>query len=81
MDIGIVLFAGALFFQVITLPVEYNASRRAIAMLQDGGYIFPEEADGSWRVLSAAAWTYVAAAAMAALQLLRLLLLRGSRDD
>ncbi len=81
MDLGILLFTGALLFQLITLPVELNASRRAVALLEEGGYLLPEETDGAWKVLSAAAWTYVAAALVAVLQLVRLLLLRQSRDE
>lgn len=81
MDLGILLFTGALLFQLITLPVEVNASRRAVALLEEGGYLAPEETEGAWAVLSAAAWTYVAAALMALLQLVRLLLLRGQRDE
>lgn len=81
MDLGILLFTAALVFQIVTLPVELNASRRAVALLEGGGYLAPEETDGAWRVLSAAAWTYVAAALMALLQLVRLLVLRGSRDE
>lgn len=79
MDIGILLFAGAVVFSVLTLPVEFNASRRALFLLRDGGYLRGKELDGARRVLSAAALTYVAATAMAAMQLLRMLLLRGSR--
>lgn len=81
MDLGILLFTGALLFQLVTLPVEVNASRRAVALLEEGGYLAPEETDGAWAVLSAAAWTYVAAALAALLQLVRLLVLRGSRDE
>jgi Zn-dependent membrane protease YugP len=81
MDLGIALFTGALIFQVITVPVELNASRRAVALLEGGGYLAPEETEGAWKVLSAAAWTYVAAALVALLQLVRLLALRSSRDD
>lgn len=76
-DIGIVLFAAAVFFTLITLPVEFNASRRAMAQLSQGGYLRAEEIGGARKVLDAAALTYVAAAAMAVLQLIRLLLLRG----
>lgn len=79
MDIGILLFAGAVVFSVITLPVEFNASKRALILLQDGGYLKKDELSQARRVLSAAALTYVAATAMAAIQLLRLFLLRGSR--
>ncbi len=79
MDIGILLFAGAVVFSLLTLPVEFNASRRAMGLLRDGGYLREEELQGARKVLSAAALTYVAATAMAAVQLLRLFLLRGSR--
>lgn len=79
MDIGILLFSGAVVFSVLTLPVEFNASRRALAQLRDGGYLKEDELSGARKVLSAAALTYVAATAMAAMQLLQLILLRGSR--
>jgi hypothetical protein len=74
------LFSGAVFFQLITLPVEFDASKRAMAQLTESGALAPQEVAGAKRVLDAAALTYVAAAAMAALQLLRLVLLRRSRD-
>jgi Zn-dependent membrane protease YugP len=80
MDIGILLFAGAVVFSLLTLPVEFNASKRAMNLLNDGGYLRGQELDGAKQVLSAAALTYVAATAMAAMQLLRMFLLRGSRD-
>ncbi|MBN1939247.1 MAG: zinc metallopeptidase [Candidatus Aminicenantes bacterium] len=80
MDIGILLFMGAVFFTVITLPVEFDASKRAIALLGNQGYLGPQELIGAKRVLRAAALTYVAATATAVLQLLRLVLIRGSRD-
>ncbi|NLN17045.1 MAG: zinc metallopeptidase [Firmicutes bacterium] len=80
MDIGIMLFAAALLFQVVTLPVEYNASSRAMQLLEVGGYLAPDEAPKAKSVLSAAALTYLAATAMAVLQLIRLLVLRGHRD-
>ncbi len=79
MDIGILLFAGAVLFTVLTLPVEFNASRRALVLLREGRYLKEDELQGARRVLSAAALTYVAATAMAIVQLLRLFLLRGSR--
>ncbi len=79
MDLGILLFSGALLFQLVTLPVEFNASKRALAQLTATGSIAPDEVAGAKKVLDAAALTYVAAAAVAALQLLRLLLLRNSR--
>jgi len=83
MDIGIIFFTLAVLFHLVTLPVEFNASRRAIHILATDGYIRPNEADGAKKMLNAAAWTYVAAATMALLQLVRLLLLRGmlSRDE
>jgi Zn-dependent membrane protease YugP len=80
MDLGILVFTGAVLFQVVTLPVEFNASNRALAQLTDSGAIMPEEVGQAKQVLDAAALTYVAAAAMAALQLLRLVMLRNSRD-
>ncbi len=80
MDIGIFLFAGAVAFSVITLPVEFNASKRALALLSERGFLSRDELGGARRVLSAAALTYVASTAMAAIQLLRMFLLRQSRD-
>jgi uncharacterized protein len=79
MDFGIIFFSGAVLFQFVTLPVEFNASQRALVQLRESGAIAPDEVAGAKKVLDAAALTYVAAAAMAALQLLRLLLLRNSR--
>lgn len=80
MDIGILLFGLAVLFSVITLPVEFNASRRAVALLTDRGIMSPDEVGGARKVLSAAAMTYVASTAMAVLQLVRLLVIRDSRD-
>ena len=80
MDVGIVFFALAVVFHLITLPVEFDASRRALAILGRDGYLREEEVPGAKKVLDAAALTYVAAAAMAVMQLLRLVLLRGARD-
>jgi len=79
MDLGIVFFAGAVLFHLITLPVEFDASKRALAQLTATGAVMPQEVAGAKKVLDAAALTYVAAAAMAALQLVRLLILRDSR--
>ena len=79
MDIGILFFIGALLFQVVTLPVEFDASRRALVVLENRNYITPEEKEGVKKVLNAAALTYVAATAMAVMQLIRLLILRGRR--
>ena len=75
--IGIWIFALAVLFQLVTLPVEYNASGRALAMLGNYGMLAQDEVKGCRKVLSAAALTYVAAAATAVLQLLRLILLFG----
>jgi hypothetical protein len=80
MDIGILLFTGAVAFSVVTLPVEFNASRRALALLEERRFLTPDEMVGTRKVLSAAALTYVASTAMAAVQLLRMFLLRSSRD-
>jgi uncharacterized protein len=80
MDIGILLFSGAVVFSVITLPVEFDASRRAMALLSERGFLAGAELEGARKVLSAAALTYVASTAMAVSQLLRMFMLRGSRD-
>ena len=80
MDIGIILFTGAVLFQVITLPVEFNASKRALLQLESGGFLRSDEIGSARKVLSAAALTYVPATAAALLTLLRLILLRGARD-
>ncbi|MGH2403433.1 MAG: zinc metallopeptidase [bacterium] len=81
MDLGILLFTGYIAFSLITLPVEFDASRRAVAVLQGEGLVMPNEANGVRAVLNAAALTYIAAATMAVLQLVRLLVLRSSSDD
>ena len=78
-DLGILLFAGAVLFQIVTLPVEFNASRRAVALLNDGMYLDEEEVRPARRVLSAAAMTYVAATFMALMQLLRMIAISGRR--
>ena len=80
MDVGILLFFGAVLFQIITLPVEFNASSRAMIALNDLGIVDGQEAVMARRVLSAAALTYVAATAAAISQLLYLLVLRGRRS-
>jgi Zn-dependent membrane protease YugP len=80
MDIGIVLFMAAVAFQVVTLPVEFDASSRAMKQLQANGVLAPREIAAGREVLSAAALTYVAATAMALLQLLRLVMMRNARD-
>ena len=77
--VGIVMFGRVVAFTLITLPVEFDASRRAVRMLSSGGYVDKEEEAGVRAVLRAAAMTYVAAALGAVLQLARLILLsRGS---
>jgi Zn-dependent membrane protease YugP len=79
-DIGILLFAAAVVFQVITLPVEFNASRRAIELLEVNGLVPVNEIGPSREVLRAAALTYVAATFTAVMQLFRLFVLRGRRN-
>jgi len=79
LDVGILLFTFGVIFQLVTLPVEFDASRRALVQLNQLGFVAPEEQKGAKKVLDAAALTYVAAAAAAVLQLLRLLLIRGRR--
>jgi len=73
--IGVVLFGCVVLFQLITLPVELNASRRALAVLREDGILYGDELEGAGKVLTAAALTYVAALFAAILQLLRLILL------
>lgn len=75
--LGIVFFSAAVIFSIVTLPVEFNASSRAIQILADGGYLTPEEIPASRKVLNAAALTYVASALVAILELLRLLWMAG----
>jgi len=79
MTVGIYLFAVAVLFQVITLPVEFNASNRAMNLLQADGYLIAEEEKGAKAVLNAAALTYVAAMATAVLQLLRMIMIARRR--
>ena len=79
MSAGIVLFSAVVFFQLLTLPVEFNASNRAIELLDSGGYITREEAGPVKQMLRAAGFTYLAATAVALANLARLLLLRNSR--
>jgi len=76
-DLGIVLFSAAVLFQIVTLPVEFDASRRALQQLQGGGFLASDEIKAARKVLTAAALTYVAAAAVSVLHLVRLLLIRG----
>ena len=80
-DVGIIMFSLAVLFELITLPVEFNASGRALTILSDSGMRYPDETAGAKKVLSAAAMTYVASALTAVLQLLRLIMLFGRRSD
>ncbi|NSW76180.1 MAG: zinc metallopeptidase [Candidatus Atribacteria bacterium] len=80
MDLGIIFFSLAVLFQLVTLPVEYDASRKAMILLERTGLLGLDEKPLAQKMLNAAALTYVAATAVAALQLLRLFLLRESRD-
>jgi hypothetical protein len=77
--VGILMFSAAVFFQAITLPVEYNASKLAVQMLDNFGIIDPSEHGGAKRMLSAAAMTYLAAMAMSLANLLRLIMLNNRR--
>lgn len=82
LTIGIYLFAFAVLFQLVTLPVEYNASNRALAFLETNGFVNGyEEMDGAKKMLNAAALTYVAAALTAILTLLRFVWIASGRDD
>ena len=80
-EVGIWMFVLAVLFQVITLPVEFNASSRAVKLLDQVGILQGQEVDGTKKVLGAAALTYVAAVAASVLQLLRLVLLFGGRRN
>ena len=78
--LGIIAFSAVAFFQLVTLPVEFNASRRALAIISEQGILKDEEYTGAKNVLTAAAMTYVAALVVSLLQLLRLILIFGRRD-
>lgn len=81
---GVILFSAAVLFQLVTLPVEYNASSRALVVLEGGGYLDRDEVGGAKKVLNAAALTYLAAALISILQLIRLIILTrfyGGNDD
>ncbi|HIS80486.1 MAG TPA: zinc metallopeptidase [Candidatus Scatomonas merdavium] len=78
---GIILFCAALLFQIVTLPVEFNASGRALRTLEQTGIMAPQEIRDTRKVLGAAAMTYVAAVAASLLQLLRLVLLSRRSDN
>ena len=79
-NLGIIFFAGVVVFQLVTLPVEINASTRAKQALANSGMLSEEELSGAKKVLHAAAMTYVAALAVSLMQLVRLLLLARNRD-
>lgn len=81
LKIGIFLFTAVVLFQIITLPVEFNASKRALDMLEEYSFLQKDEINGSKKVLGAAALTYVAAALTGILQLLRLVMILNSRED
>ncbi|MDF2613600.1 MAG: peptidase rane zinc metallopeptidase [Clostridia bacterium] len=81
LQLGILLFALTTLFALVTLPVEFDASKRALVSLETSGILGPQELDGARKVLNAAALTYVAAAMVSILSLLRLLLISGRRDD
>ena len=78
MDLGIIFFGAVVLFHLVTLPVEFNASNRALVALKNNGYLLETELSAGKKVLNAAALTYVAAAAMALLNLIRLIILRGN---
>ena len=80
-QIGIILFAFTFVFQIVTLPVEFDASHRALRILESNGTLYEEEWRGARKVLRAAAMTYVSAAVSTLLQLLRLVLLFGRRSN
>ena len=81
LNLGIVLFSAAVLFQLITLPVEFNASNRALGLLESEGILYNDEMDSARKVLSAAAFTYVAAAIVSIVQLIRLLSMSRRRSD
>ena len=81
MTLGILLFSVTVLFQLITLPVEFDASKRALKTLSENGYLYGEELAGAKKVLSAAAMTYVSSALVAVMNLLRLLILANNRRD
>lgn len=80
-DLGIIFFTGAVIFQMVTLPVEFNASRRAMTQMAENGLLYEDELPGARKLLNAAALTYVAAAAVAIGELIRLLVLRNMSNN
>ena len=81
LNLGVIAFSMAVLFQIVTLPVEFNASRRALKILGNTGMLYPDEVRETRKVLTAAALTYVAGAASAILQLFRLIMISNSRRD
>ena len=79
-ELGLILFGFTTLFQLVTLPTEFNASRRAIACIKDSNILVPSEIKGAQKVLKAAAMTYVAALVVSLLQLLRLIYIVRGRD-
>ena len=80
-NLGVILFVAVVIFQLVTLPVEFDASRRALRILEGDGILYGEEISGARKVLTAAALTYVAATVNALLQLLRLVLISRRSND
>ena len=80
-NIGIIFFSVAVFYQIVTLPVEFNASRRALNILENRNILYGDEIKGAKNVLSAAAMTYVAAALMSISQLIRLIAISNRNND
>ena len=80
-NLGILLFSAAVLFQIVTLPVEFNASGRAVKVLESSGMLYPEEVGDVKKVLRAAALTYVASAVSMILQFLRLIIIGGRRTN
>ena len=80
-NLGILLFSAAVLFQIVSLPVEFNASGRAVKALESSGMLYPEEVGDVKKVLRAAALTYVASAASMILQFLRLIIIGGRRTN
>ncbi|MRI82508.1 peptidase [Aerococcaceae bacterium DSM 109653] len=80
-QLGILAFSLVLVFQIVTLPVEFDASKRALAILEEGGFILANETPSAKKVLNAAAFTYIAATLSTALQLLRLILISNRRRN
>lgn len=81
LNLGVIAFSMAVLFQIVTLPVELNASRRALKILGNTGMLYPDEVRETRKVLTAAALTYIAGAASAILHLLRLIMISNSRRD